>query len=246
MELYQMPSKVNKRTMKKIMFNDTYGLTDAVLRGRKTMTRRICGMTLRVNITGGIMKKIEPIDMIIACNGTALFQIGRNREIVPNENQPAYKVGEEVAIAQPYKVIARENRKWLDLQLAANGQSIGELMHSKGWENKMFVRSCYCPNHIRITGVKAERLQSISDVDIIREGIYDCMLIHTRYRYYFDSMGDVPYHVTLACPRLAFYSLIDKLCKPGTWERNPWVYAYTFELVRSKLKDAIQLSNIIK
>lgn len=27
--------------MKKIMFNDKYGLTDAVLQGRKTMTRRI-------------------------------------------------------------------------------------------------------------------------------------------------------------------------------------------------------------
>lgn len=27
--------------MKKIMFNDEYGLTDAVLQGRKTMTRRI-------------------------------------------------------------------------------------------------------------------------------------------------------------------------------------------------------------
>ena len=29
-------------TMKKIMFNDKYGLTQAVLDGRKTMTRRIC------------------------------------------------------------------------------------------------------------------------------------------------------------------------------------------------------------
>ena len=28
--------------MKKIMFNDRYGLTAAVLQGRKTMTRRIC------------------------------------------------------------------------------------------------------------------------------------------------------------------------------------------------------------
>lgn len=28
--------------MKKIMFNDRYGLTQAVLEGRKTQTRRIC------------------------------------------------------------------------------------------------------------------------------------------------------------------------------------------------------------
>lgn len=31
----------NKKEMKKIMFNDKYGLTTAVLEGRKTMTRRI-------------------------------------------------------------------------------------------------------------------------------------------------------------------------------------------------------------
>lgn len=213
------------------MFNDKYGLTEAVLRGRKTMTRRICGMTLRVNTTGGIMKKTEPDNMIIDCKGRALFQIGRNRDVVPNENQPAYKVGEEVAIAQPYKVTARKNRKWLDLQLAANGQSIGELMDSKGWENKMFVRACYCPNHIRITGVNAERLQSISDIDIMREGIHEGELMNTWYKYYFDRLGDVPYHVTLATPRLAFQALIDKVCKPGTWERNPWVFAYEFETI---------------
>ena len=29
--------------MKKVMFNDRYGLTQAVIEGRKTMTRRIIG-----------------------------------------------------------------------------------------------------------------------------------------------------------------------------------------------------------
>ena len=34
--------------MKKIMFNDRYGLTEAVLSGRKTMTRRVAiGILMR-------------------------------------------------------------------------------------------------------------------------------------------------------------------------------------------------------
>ena len=37
--------------MKKIMFNDKYGLTEAVLKGNKTMTRRIC----KTFITGRII-----------------------------------------------------------------------------------------------------------------------------------------------------------------------------------------------
>ena len=120
--------------MKKIMFNEHFGLQQSVLDGTKDMTRRICTMTLHRKMKDGTMEEIEPDDMFIASDGTALFQIGRNGYRVPKENQPAYKVGEEIAIAQPYKVTAQQNREWLDLQLAANGQYIGELMDSGGWE----------------------------------------------------------------------------------------------------------------
>jgi hypothetical protein len=30
--------------------------------------------------------------------------------------------------------------------------------------------------------------------------------------------------------RAAFAALIDATCGIGTWEDNPWVYAYTFDL----------------
>ena len=218
--------------MKKIMFNEHFGLQQSVLDGTKDMTRRICTMTLHRKMKDGTMEEIEPDDMFIASDGTALFQLGRNGYRVPKENQPAYKVGEEIAIAQPYKVTAQQNREWLDLQLAANGQYIGELMDSGGWENKMFVSAYYCPNHIRIKSIKAERLQSISEADIMREGIHEGEFMNTWDKYYFDEWGDVPNHITFKTPRLAFQSLIDKVCKRGTWKRNPWVYAYEFELLR--------------
>lgn len=110
--------------MKKIMFNEHFGLQQSVLDGTKDMTRRICTMTLHRKLENGTMEAIEPDDMFVASDGTALFQIGRNGYRVPKENQPAYKVGEEIAIAQPYKVTAQQNREWLDSQLAANGQYI--------------------------------------------------------------------------------------------------------------------------
>ena len=40
----------NKKEMKKIMFNDKYGLTTAVLEGRKTMTRRISEDQIRNSV----------------------------------------------------------------------------------------------------------------------------------------------------------------------------------------------------
>jgi hypothetical protein len=214
------------------MFNEHFGLQQSVLDGTKYMTRRICTLTLHRKLENGTMEVIEPDDMFIASDGTALFQLGRNGYRVPKENQPAYKVGEEIAIAQPYKVTAQQNREWLDLQLAANGQYIGELMDSGGWENKMFVSAYYCPNHIRIKSIKIERLQSISEVDIMREGIHEGEFMNTWDKYYFDEWGDVPNHITFKTPRLSFQSLIDKVCMRGTWKRNPWVYAYEFELLR--------------
>lgn len=59
--------------MKKIMFNDRYGLTQAVLSGKKTQTRRIVP------------------------NGTPL---GSWKDI---EKKSKYKVGEVVVVAQSYE-----------------------------------------------------------------------------------------------------------------------------------------------
>ena len=224
--------------MKKIMFNEHFGLHQSVLDGTKDMTRRICGMTLHRKMKDGTMEEIEPDDMFIASDGTALFQIGRNGYRVPKENQPAYKIGEEVAIAQPYKqcwdIYQKQWESYNDPSSwrtpdAILGDSVQE---TAGWTNKMFVKAEYMPHAIRITGIKAERLQSISEADIMREGIHEGEFMNTWDRFYFDEWGDVPNHITFKTPRLAFQSLIDKVCKRGTWKRNPWVYAYEFELVR--------------
>lgn len=48
--------------MQKIMFNDRYGLTDAVIEGRKTVTRRIIsGIDFPVNMVMGraLLEELE-------------------------------------------------------------------------------------------------------------------------------------------------------------------------------------------
>ena len=220
------------------MFSERFGLQQSVLDGTKDMTRRICGMTLHRKMKDGTMEEIEPDDMFIASDGTALFQVGRNGYRVPKENQPAYKIGEEVAIAQPYKQCWDIYQKQWDSYNdpsswrtpdAILGDSVQE---TAGWTNKMFVRADLMPYSIRIKSIKAERLQSISETDILREGIHEGEFMNTWDRYYFDEWGDVPNHITFKTPRLAFQSLIDKVCKRGTWKRNPWVYVYEFELIK--------------
>ena len=214
--------------MKKIMFSTEYGFQQGVIARTKTMTRRV-----DKKLNHPLVTDISEwgIDDKGKCYLTITYSTGLTEDVYP-----AYQIGEEIAIAQPYKVTAQQNREWLDLQLAANVQYIGELMYSGGWENKMFVSAYYCPNRIRIKNIKAERLQDISDEDCIREGITTITEGKNEVgnAYGWDVKIDALERDSFFTPRAAFAALIDKVSGKGTWERNPWVFVYEFELVNQQ------------
>ena len=85
------------------------------------------------------------------------------------------------------------------------------------------------PHHIKITDVRVERLQDISDEDCLREGI----LFHPNdspdIYYFFDKVSSLWNGFNTA--RKAYATLIDKVGKKGTWASNPYVFVYDFELV---------------
>lgn len=204
--------------MKKIMFKDRFGLTQAVLEGRKTQTRRI------------IPKAFFSLTWDEK-NGTLWYENSMGDFIdVRNSKYALYKVCEVVAVAQKYKDVGIEDVSDKD----------GFLYHTftiAGYDNKMFVRPDLMPHQIRITDVRVERLQDISDEDCIKEGVE----LNTRqYEYdgtkyycvrglgYWRGFGCTNFHT----PREAFANLIDKVSGKGTWERNPYVFVYNFELVK--------------
>lgn len=195
--------------MKKIMFNDKYCLTLAVLNGNKTMTRRV----LRDNVP-----------------------LGNWEETI--KHLP-YKVGDIVAIAQPYKDIIECMAEYSDIIINVDGSINRE--YKAGWTNKMFVRANLMPHHIMITNVKAERLQDISKEDCLKEGIIflESLSIIGEDAYFFAVKRKVRqmYDNILkffSSPQRAYADLIDKISGKGTWKRNPWVVAYSFELIKSK------------
>lgn len=181
------------------MFSDKYCLTKAVLDGTKTMTRRL-------------LKE-----------GTPLGNWEETAKCLP------YKVGEVVAIAQPYKDLYSDD----DVRVKFN--PFFDMTESAGWNNKLFVESQYMKHHIKITDVKVERLYDISDDDIMREGIRKetfadgCMFCYSKtYMRNGNRLVEPIYNST---PRRAFASLMYKIIGGHMWESNPWVVAYSFELV---------------
>lgn len=210
--------------MKKISFNDKFGLTQAVLDGRKTMTRRIikCPRTFKGELVAGFNihrchsdKKIVGYPCMYDADGME-FNSG---EIIPR-----YKVGEVVAIAQSYETVYHEQGlETLDMLVSG-------WKYSKGWRNKLFVRADLMIHHIRITNLKIERLQDIIDEDCLKEGVYEDSgddEFPPSIFYEFEGNKDDGFDT----PREAFASLIDKVSGKGTWESNPYVFVYEFELI---------------
>lgn len=144
-----------------------------------------------------------------------------------------YKVGEVVAIAQSYKDIIECLPMYSDAILDEVGMPRKE--YKAGWTNKMFVKANLLPHHIKITDVKVERLQSISDEDILREGIRKegyaggCMYVYNKTYIRKGNRYVEPIYNTT--PMRAFASLIYKVCGGEVWRFNPLVVAYSFELI---------------
>lgn len=221
--------------MKKILLNDKYSLTQAVLEGRKTMTRTVCKYDRPDETYDIVFPVFEPNDYdndgnIVSPLNYA-FGWKNDKGDFTGWNIPKYKVGEVVSIAQSYMDVDRFHRKGKNAAYLEYLDSIlPELKLYPGWGNKMFTKAALMPHHIKITGIKIERLQKISDEDCLKEGIYKgrCGSADTHFMDVYYYKGDIQPYCT---PREAFAALIDKISGKGTWSSNPYVFVYEFELV---------------
>lgn len=203
--------------MQKIMFNDKYGLTDLVLSGQKTQTRRI------------IKSQDERLDYLRGWSLEYGFaEFGREGEEPLLRILPHYYVGEMVAVAMSYKSIyERVAKTWEYAEEYKN-----EHKDLAGWNNKMFINTKMPFAQIKITNIRVERLQDISDEDCLKEGIYEdgddsSGLYVVPFYDFWGNKGD-----GFDNPKEAFAALIDKINGYGTWESNPYVWAYDFELAK--------------
>lgn len=221
------------------MFNDKYSLTKAVLEGRKTQTRRF--FTLNAN---------QYVRVVALDNGSFFSYVAQKGKPsafmgelelpeYDGELSPAYFIGEEVAVAQSYNTIIQEI-------FDKGGEYKGncDIFRSKGLENKMFVKADLMPHSIKITNIRIERLQDICDSDCLKEGIMEWNpkdeaegVVIKNLLEYNERNGHFPFQIPRCwnmydTPRQAFADLFDKISGKGTWDSNPYVFVYEFELIK--------------
>lgn len=191
----------------------------ATIEGRKTMTRRIINpqpnnirsfsrsFFKETPMPYELSKKTwtpEPAYHFLMYDGTYIY--------------PRYRLGEILYLKEPYNdgcmgsyiyKFGHENEK--------------QLTRIYGWRNKLFMPAKAARYFIRITGVRAERLQDISVEDCIKEGItFDCayekgLKCHAEHALYY---------------REYYAELIDEINGKGTWMSDPFVWVYDYELIK--------------
>ena len=142
--------------------------------------------------------------------GAALIEAQRHGD--------AYRENEIVAVAQSYK-----DTGLFDIYRGPED--------TKGWSNKMFVRANLMPHQIQITDINIERLQDITDEDCLKEGIKQTF----SGSYCFEYTGKHGFGYTFSDhPKKAFATLINRpgVGRKGLWEENPFVFAYSFKLIK--------------
>ncbi|MDR2004134.1 MAG: hypothetical protein LBQ74_13975 [Prevotella sp.] len=218
-------------------------LYDATVEERKRQTRRIMVPqpdTIR-NIAqylfdkkpeGIFTKQYETVAPVYS------FPVANHKII-----NPKYNVGDILYLKEPYKITHSHNDWYVDYKFAGEKMElpfswghkgleklcIQQEKSKSGWLNKLFMPAWCARRFIKIIGVRAERLQDITEGDCFREGIEDCdyggmqcVVYGLREGLFFDELE--------ATPIKAYAALIDRINGKGTWDSNPYVWVYDYEL----------------
>ena len=179
----------------------------ALLDGTKTQTRRIVKITHR---TPGLAACLQP-------------PVGAPRPGVASELCPYGQRGDRLWVRETFARIDGQTRPWIETDYRAtytHGDRLGDSLGIK----KRWTPAIHMPRHasritLEITGVCAERLQSISTADALAEGVN----VHPDHH---SKPCTSPYS-----PVQAYRDLWEQINGPGNWDLNPWVWVVTFKVL---------------
>lgn len=205
--------------MKGIMFQEP--LFHLTVQGIKKQTRRI-------------IKSRTGFFQVCSKNGvvTDIWQTDANEWVGDNlvPVKPRYKVGDIVYLKEPYALVGGYFEHELPTVVYKYGGNPANYKDVK-WKNKLFMPESAARYFIKITAVRAERLQDISEEDCLLEGIerlsYDPDCLELGNVYYAPGID------SFWTAQEAYAALIDKINGASTWESNPRVYVYDYELTEN-------------
>lgn len=212
-------------------------MVQAILEGRKTMTRR----------TKGLEKFNESLDQW-RYDGTDDENDGAHyMEMIDNNKNPleyykevvpAYNVGDVLWVRETFGQILSFDKFCYkaDMPLADLTKPV------LGWKPSIFMPKHACRIFLKVKSVRVERLQEINLYDIIKEGVQlDVFKIRNLLEkygkdnpaFYFLPEGRVT--TDYEAHKLAWADLWISINGMQSWISNPFVFVYEFERIEKPL-----------
>lgn len=217
-----------------ILFSDE--MVRALLAGRKTQTRRIFKLHPEddcfVTNENGWPYRSEP-------DGSGLIDMNE----IPYKSRYG-KAGDHLWVKEcfspdlkkaiyPYVTFYRADQDFHHTEIQ-EGNYIEDKDGSKNFHPFRWRPSIHMPRResritLKNTAVRVETLNSISEADAVAEGIKKCTKDGSLFKYGLDHW---PWQEWEKDPRMAYKKLWEEINGIGSWAKNPWVWAVTFEVIR--------------
>ena len=207
--------------MKTIIFNTE--MVKAVLEGRKTQFR--IPIKLKDNslvCTGYIFSSTDR-------KRNSCYSFGKNKECDMEYIKSKYKVDDILYVRETFKtfsnitmdnevgVIYKADNK--EVILPCNGDYECEYVFNDKWKPSVHMPKKYARIFLKITNVRAERLQDISMQDVLREGV---SMQGNPNRHLLDTKSD-------------WVENWNSKAKDGyKYLDNPYIFVYTFEVINKR------------
>ena len=174
----------------------------------------------------GLILKAPLVRAILEGRKTQTRRVLRNQRAYDLGKAPLGKPGDRIYVRETFS----QHPEWGQLAFRADGE---EFEDADGWlwEPK-WMPSIHMPKELariwlEITGVRVERLQSISNEDAIAEGVN--RISHGREGSYYSAIRNEQHPKNWIYPDDAFRELWEST--GGDWDANPWVWVLKFKVL---------------
>jgi len=209
-------------------------LFNKVILGEKTQTRRILNIQPkddRAWRVGTFLESTARSDDKYRGKNHYLLLGGEYsiKEVDSRYFSPKYKLNEIVYLKEPYFIDCSGDIH----HKFGYPENIAEMeRHNTKWSNKRFMPESAARYYIIIKGVRAERLQDISEEDCLKEGITKHQIIRLD-RIWYENGLTINGCSGWPTPQEAYAALIDKIDGNGIYKSNPFFWVYDFKLLEN-------------
>lgn len=186
-------------------------MVQALLSGRKSQTRRVAKLNAAGRLQrGGRNWHVSDPEAVLAC--------------------PYGDVTHELWVRETWGLAYYESRGENEpITFYRATPDTNSLPAVCKWRPSIFMPRKYSRITLRITGVRVERLQDISEDDAIAEGIDGPLCVELTTKSPWKGVcAPVAIH--------AYAALWERINGVGSWNASPWVWAISFERINNDAK----------